>query len=302
MDKLARIRSLSNGNGIKYLLDAAYELLDNPIVVFDTNYSLIAYAGDLPDDPLWKELISTGTFCMETQKFFAQANFGEGIANAANMLILKNEHLKYDRIITFILNKDAVMVANLLMCERNAFTSEDIAAFQALADIVVAEIRDDKYYTAYVSEYYEDKLRKLLDGTINEPEVYTSQLKILYNGFDDYLYLAVVDLSQCNAGDNKLRYIKGVLEEMYRTFKFTVFNDYIIMVISSKNPIFDVNAFFNLINNPFDSYNLFVGISTSFENLYDLFEYYEEAVASLGSGIGKSGSQRFYVSGRTIYT
>ena len=302
MSKLAQIKALENGNGIQYLLDAANRVLNNPIVMFDTSYSLIAYTDSLPDDRLWEELISTGTFCMDTQKFFGQECFTEEVANAAGLAILKSNYLKYDRIISYIKNRDNIAVANVLMCERNAFEDEDMVAFEALADKIAAEIRDDGYYTAYAKEYYEVNLRKLLEKVINEPEIYTSHVQILYDGFEDYLYVAVVDLSLCNVANDKNDYIKNMLIETYRTFKITVYEDYIVMVLSSKNPIFDINTFFNINKNPFEQYNLFVGISTSFENLYELREYFDNAVSTLKEGFGKDSGQRFYVGGTTVYS
>ena len=302
MNKLEQVNGLNNGAGIQFLLDSANKIFNNPIVMFDTNYSLIAYTDDLPDDRLWVELVSTGTFSMETQRFFGQECFTEEVANASRLAILKSNYLKYDRIISFILNKDHIVVANVLMCERNAFVDEDMVAFEALADKIAAEIKDDEYYTSYAKDYFDDKLRKLLDRVINDPETYTSHVQILYNGFEDYLYVAVVDLANCNVTENKLAFIKNSLMSLYRTFKFTVYDDYIVMIISSKNAIFDVNTFFNIYNNPFEQYNLYVGVSVSFESLYDLREYYDNAVSSLKGGAGKESGQRFYLGGSTVYS
>ncbi|MCL2156063.1 MAG: hypothetical protein FWH53_10390, partial [Leptospirales bacterium] len=227
-----------------------------------------------------------------TQEFFAQECFTEEVANANKLIILKSSKLKYDRVLGNIFNRDNIKVANIVMVVCNTLIgAEDTIAFEELADKITSEIRDDEYFTAYGRAYHEAIIIKLLDGIIKEPTIYTGHVQILYDGFDDYLYVAVVDIKQNNSRQNNLAYFKNLLESKYRSFKYAIYSGYIVMIISSKHRDFYEEHFFDKDHNPFKQNNLFVGISSSFENPYELREYYDQAVAVLKDGIEKNNGK-----------
>jgi hypothetical protein len=292
MSKSAQIKALKNGKGIQYLLDAAYKIFHNPIVIHDTNYDLKAYTDVRCDDPLWNELISTGKFGMKTQEFFAKEWFTEDVANATKVVALKSDELKYDRISGYIFNKDNIKVAVItLVWSDNPFVEEDTAAFEELADKITSEVHDDEYFTAYGRAYHESLIIKLLDRIIDNPIIYTPHVQILFDGFEDYLYVAVVKTPQNDRHRNRLTYFKNLLGSKYRSFKYAIYSNYIIMIMSSRYKDFYEEQFFDRDDNPFKRNELFVGISSSFENPYELRKYYDEAVAALKNGIEKNNSQ-----------
>jgi len=296
MGKLEQIKSLAQGKGIQYLLNAAYTIFHNPIAMFDTNYTLKAYVNVTSDDPLWNELISTGTFSMETQEFFARESFTEDVANANKLVILKSSELKYSRVLGYIFNRDNIHVALIVMVVVDTpFEEEEQAAFEELVDKITMEIHDDEYFTAYGRAYHEAIIIKLLDRIIKDPRIYTPHMQILIDGFEDYLYVAVVDIKQNNGTQNSLMYFKDMLMNKYRSFKFAIYSGCIVMIMSSKYRVFYEGMFFDKDNNLFIENNLYLGVSSSFENPYELREYYEQAVTALKNGIKKNDNQRVFL-------
>ena len=297
MNKLAQIKALENGKGIQYLLDAAYEIFHNPILIHDTNYDLLAYTDVARfGDPVWDELVSTGTISMKTQEFYAKVWFTEDVANADKLVILKSGELKYDRITGYIFNRDKIKVAVMAMVwVDRPFQSEDTAAFEELADKITCEIRDNDYFTAYGKAYHEALIVKLLDRVIDNPKIYTPHVQIFFDGFEDYLYVAVVRTMQNINARKRLQYLKNFLENKYRSFKYAIYADDIVMVMSSKYKDFYEERFFDQDNNLFRQNNLFVGISSSFESPYELREYYDKAVVALKNGIDKNDGRRVFL-------
>ena len=300
MKKLEQIKALNRGKGIQYLLDTAYTIFNYPIAMFDTNYILKAYTGNISDDPILNELISTGTFTIETQRFFAEECFIEDVANADKLVILKSNKLKYDRILGNIFNRDHIKVANLVMINCNApFMAEETEAFEELTVIISQEIHNDEYYTAYGKAYHEAVIIKLLDGIIKDPLLYTGHMQIFYDGFEDYLYIAVIDISQCDISienqEDRLIYFKNLLQNKYKSCKYAVYSSYIVMVMSSKYRDFYEGILFDSTNNPFTQNNLYVGISSSFENPYELRKYYDMAVEALKKGIKKNNNKWYFI-------
>ena len=295
MNKQEKIKNLDNGKGIQYLLDAAHKIFNNPIAMFDTNYNLKVYTDVITDDPLWNELISTGTFSMETQEFFAKEYFTEDVANADKLVILKSDKLKHGRILGYIFNSESIKVGLIVMIGPDAvFEKEDMEAFEELADKISDEIHDDEFFTAYGRAYHESIIIKLLDRVIRDPQIYTPHVQIFYEGFEDYLYVAVVDAMQNDTSQDRLTHIKNLLESNYRSFKYAVYGNYIVMIMSSKYKEFYEEQLYEKDNNLFKQNNLFAGISPSFENPYDLREYYDKAVEALKGGIAKNTGQRLF--------
>ena len=295
MSKVKQVKAIENGKGIQYLIDAAKTIFHNPISVTDTNYRLIAFTDDSIDDPIWTEMTSTGTFSMKTQKFFAKESFTENIANADKCTILKSDELKYDRMASHIFNRENVKIGLASMYEcYTSFDEEIQVAFELFADKISGEIRNDEYFTAFGRIFHEDMINKLLDGVISDPLLYTPHIQVLYDGFEDYIYVAVVDVSRSGDGQNNLEYFKNLLINADRSYKYAIYSDYIVVIMSSKQKYVYEKLFFNKHRSLFKENNLFAGVSSGFENLYELRDYYDEAVAALKNVIEYDGTGVFF--------
>ena len=296
MDKSKRIGALVNGKGIQYLLDAAYLIMHNPITMYNADYNLIAYVGELSGDPIWSELVSTGTYSMSTREFFARESMTESAANAQKKWFVRSKNIVYNRLLIYIFNKEHIKVAVLTLYERNAFNEDDVNAFEKLADIIIYEIRSDADFTAYGRAFHEDKIVMLLDGAIKEPILYTPQVQILYDDFEDYLYVAVVGEAVNAVGYNRNdpAFYKNMLIDMFGSFKFAVYTDYVVMILSSKYNKLDEKLLCEPLNGFFSRYDLYAGISDCFESLYELREYYDKAVNLLKNGVLSNIEQRYF--------
>ena len=296
MGKLEQIRALKKGGSIQNLLDNAYRIFGNPIAMFDTYYSLIAYTDVPTDDPVWNELITTGTFSIQTQEFFANERFTFFVTNADKIVVLKSDELKYDRVLALVYNRNRIKVANLVMVDSNTPSStDDLIAFNAFADKMISKIHDDEHFTVYGREYHNSLIGKILDGIIRDTRVYAAHIQILYDGFESYLYLAVIDTSKSGLNSDRLENIRDLLIEKYQSFKFAIYSDYIIMIMSSKQNSFYADRVLGKHADFFELNDLYAGVSSSFENLYEMRAYYDEAVDTLKRGLENDGNQRVHI-------
>ena len=300
MDKPEQVKALENGKGIQYLLNCAYKIFNNPFYVIDANYNLLGF-NDVPmDDHIWSELITTGTFSMEAQEFLAKESFIENFVNSNKNVILKSDKLKYRRLSGPIFIKGDIIIGLVAMYEYSVpFDTESMAAFDILAKKITEEIKDYEYFITLVEEFHETKISKLLDGVINNPLIYNPQAQFLYEGFEDYLYLAVVSIPRNNIRDivhrTRLSYFKSLLKTRYKSFKYSVYADYIVMLMSSKDKSFYKPDFFSADADIFEQNDLFMGVSGSFENIYELRVYYDQAVAALTNGLADKEDMRIFL-------
>ncbi|MCL2129134.1 MAG: hypothetical protein FWH35_02140 [Treponema sp.] len=301
MKKSEEIKKLENGNGIQYLLNTAYKILGNPIFMIDANYNLIAITDVPVDDPNWNELVTTGTFSQETMEILANEGLIEEITNAEKVAILRSDKLKYAKITGHVFNRDNIRVGLVMMSECSIpFDAENTAAFEALADKITSEIRNYDYFTMLAMTYHEDKINLLLDGAVKNPLLYNPQAQILYDDFEDYLYVAVVSLERNNILEHihrsRLEYFKSMLKTKYKMFKYSVYADHIVVLMSSKNKNSYGVPFFSAHANLFEQNGLSMGISSSFENIYELRIYYDQAVAALKNGLAGKEDKHIFLS------
>ena len=295
MGKVKQITTLTNGNGIQHLLDEAYTVLRNPLAIFDTNYKLMAYT-DVPcDDDLWRELITTSSFSQKTLNLFAAETFIEQVANSDTVAVLKSTKLVYNRLSGSIVNAENVRVANLVMVGYNEPGDEEsVRAFEELVNKLSLEIQGDAYYISYGRAFHEAMINQLINGEIDDPKLNTAHIQILYDGFEDYIYVAVIDTSQSSftQGDSRV-FFRDLIEKNHKLSKFAHHENQTIMLMSSKHKYPSKAGLFDKSHSLLDKYNLFVGISDSFDNLYELRQYYDQAVDVLQSRIAQ-GERRVY--------
>jgi len=296
MSKLEQIKALKKGKGIQHLLDSASMILGNPIAMFDRLYTLIAHTDTATDDPLWQELVSTGTFNMATQEFFLDECFTLDVANMDRLVVLKSDKLKYERTLAYVFNNRRIRVALIVMVACNApLLADDLMAFGTLAEKITSEIRDDEHYVALGRIYHDTIIKMILEGDIKDPRFYAAHIQILYEGLKNYLYLAVADIGESDMTYDKLMDIRSLLESRNNSFKFAIYSDYIIMLMSSMYSNFNARRVLNKHNDLFEQHNIVIGVSSAFENLYELRKYFDEAVDTLKNGINSGSDIRVFL-------
>ena len=290
MGMTEQIDALETGNGIQFLLDSAYRILNNPLLMFDANYNMIAFTDVPVDDPIWNEFTSTGTLLPETFEFLATERITEDIMNTDKTVEIRREEKNYVRMVGHIVSPDNLSVGLLAMYEiGSAFDAGVFEAFEALVDKIVREIRDCDYFTMLAMTYQEDKINLLLDGDVGKPLMFNPQAQILYQELKDYLYVAVVGVERNSVLEHvyrgRLPYYKSMLKTTYPSFKYAVHQNGIVMLMSSKSRYFDSIRFFAANAELFENNGLYMGISDSFENIYELRKYHAQAAAALAEGL-----------------
>jgi len=300
MGALEQVKALKQGSGIQYLMDSAYKIFNNPLYMIDVYYNLIAYSDVAVDDRIWNELITTGTFSLQALELMVKDNVLEDIVNSDNAVLLQRDRWKVNRISGHIFSRDNIWVGQITMYEYNTpFNAQSMAAYEALADKISCEIRDYDYFTTLALANREKRINELLDKAVDNPFVYNPQAQILYSGFDDYIYVAVMSIPRDNilssVHKSRLAYFKSLLSTKYKSFKYAIYEEYIVILMSSKHRYFYNAQYFAPHINIFAQNGLNMGISSSFENIYELRDYYDQAVAALKAGVNSKSDQRIFL-------
>lgn len=298
-NKMALVKKLKIGKGIKYLLDEAYEIVGNPIAIFDTEYNLQAYTNVITEDPIWNELIAHGSFSRETQILFMEEGFIDAVANTQTTAFLVSDKIKYDRISGKLYsnyNSRKVHVANLIMVACNKpFQEDDAAVFEAICSVFSKEINKNTFYQIYGNQYQENYIRKLIDGEIEEKGLYAAHIAIVYNGFQSSMRLVVADIGQCDSKYSKLAYFKELFIQAQGNFGYAVYAHYIIIIINSNHAKFNAKRDLKKLYTIFKENKITAGVSHTFDNMFALRKHYDEAVNALEAGVKKESNEQFFV-------
>lgn len=277
-----KIGSIKNGNGIQYILNEAYKILGNPILIHDMEYKLIdCNKNILVDDPIWIEFVSTGTVSNNWLEFFKNECFIESAANTKKVTFLISDSLKYPRIYGKLFNKDKLQVGCACMVAYNKpFEDQDPEIFEMICDTISEEFGRTEYYQKYGQMYFDILIKELIHG-IEDKELYAAHIESIYMHLKNNIYLAVVDFSKCNSEHSSLEYYRNLFKHLYPSFKYAIYLNYIIIMISTDNNFMNIKKELRCFKKIFEKDNIYMGISSCFYNLYELPKYYNEAIDKL---------------------
>ena len=293
-NEMENIKTIKRDKGVQYLINEAAKIFDNPILMYDLDYKAIAYTENIvTDDPLWNEFVKIGGYSSESIELFKDECFIDVEANTKTIAILSSDKLKYDRIFGKIYNKNNITVAGVNLVACNKPLDDDVSAiFEAFCKILSKEVSKDGFYQTYGESYQENLIGKLIDGNIEDKRLYPLRMDIIYSGLKNYLYLAVVDVVRCDPEYTKLLYFRDLLRQTQPKFKYAIYSNYIIIIISSNSMKLNIKKDLKKFNGLFEQNNVYAGISSCFENLYEFQKYYIEAVNALNYGLTKDNSSQ----------
>jgi len=291
--KKRQLESLQTGRGVNYLLNEAYRILGNPIVMFDTSYIMLACVeGVVTDDWLWNEIVTLGTFSHETIDFFNTECFIEAYAQSDVVALLKSDKLKYDRVNGKLFDKDGIQLGNINVtaCQK-PFEEGDAKLIEMLCEVLSVELQNSEFYQKIDRVYQETLLNELIDGKIPDNEIVKTKIAELYEELKSNLYIAVVDTTQYEQTGTHLAYFRDLFKKLQAEYCYYIHLNYIMFIISTDHPILCIERKLSKLNEFFLRYEIYAGISSSFHNLLELRKYYREAINALNYGL-KGGKNR----------
>ena len=295
--KLNQLYEIEQGKGLQYVLDKTREIMGNPALIFDMEYKLIASPTDAEnDDPIWCEFMTHGKLSDETIEFFKNESFIDSVANCTQfdgVTYLLSDNLEYDRIFGQVYNRDQLPVADLVMvaCE-NPFEDYTPELIKTVCSILSEEISLDDDYQSYGQSYQESIIGKLIEGNISDKGVYSGHVSNIDRGLKPNIFIAVAEVPQVNPEYAHLAALRDSCKRAEPSFKYAIYSGYVIIIISSSKLAINFKKDLCNLLNLFEKEKISVGISSRFENLFELHKYYLEAVYALRSArIVHSGQQ-----------
>jgi len=286
----------AQGKGLEYVLNIAYQILGNPIAIFDIAYNLLTNTENIvTDDSLWNELTATGKFCHDTVHFFNTELFISAVANADIVAFLKSDKLKYDRINGKLFDNNNIQLGNMIVvaCYK-PFENKDYTLIETICEFLSVELQNSEYRHKIGHIFQDSLISDLIEEKIPDKEILENKMGNLYTNLKANLYAAVVDITQYEHTLTHLEYFRDLFEHAQEEFKYYIYLNNIVIIISTNNLILSIKKDLYNLNKLFEKYKLFAGISGRFQNLFELNKYYRQALNALNYGLNLNVGQQVF--------
>jgi len=294
-DKKEQLEKLK-GKGLQHILNGACKILGNPIALYDTSYTLLAFTeGIVTDDWLWNELTTLGTFSHEAVDFFNREHFILSFAESEVVTLMQSDKLKYDRINGKLFDKDNVQLGNIIVIAcYTPFAENDSELIEFLCEILSVELQNSELYQNIERVYQESLFDDFIEGNIKDSSMVKSRVEKLHSELKPNLYLAVVDTTQYEHTNTQLAYFRDLFRKLQPEYKYYVHLNNVTIIISTDYTMLSVKRDLDKLDEFFAKYNICAGVSRRFCDLYELREHYRQAINALNYGLKSKRKQRFF--------
>ncbi len=291
------LNSLAQGKGLKYLLEIGAESLNNPLILIDASFSVLAYSkNENITDELWNKNIEMG-YC--TYEFIAAVKQLKSIKDSPfsnEPFIVTCEASNIRRLVSKVII-DSKIVGYLLLLEcHDTIKDEHRKIVKILNNAISEEMKNNMFYRNIKGFKYENLLLDLLDGKIYNEEVAIERMKGAECNFGKNLYIITLDISTYNFSTKHKDGLKESIENILINSKSIYYEDNIVILLDMKNELLKNNNLFKEFEKFLSKNKLFVGISNNFSLLTKLKYAYNESKKTLQLSrlLKRRGSVFFY--------
>lgn len=289
------LKILSDGGGLQNLVDEAYQILKNPIYVFDAGLKLISTNWNAPiNDDQTKRIVLDKCLNEEDINAMNFEHIHERIRKSTTPVLVNNKKFDRERIITMI-NKSGKDVGHIVVISYEyPFKDIDLEIVALLRDAVAHYLEKDSFIRNTKGSTYEYFIADLLDRKITLGRQFNNRISYIDCVFLDYIYVLVVEVSR-SSNALSINNICSKLETMVFGSRTVIYNDQIILIITRKSEQLLSNEEISSLKKLCSENNLYSGLSNHFKNIIDLPEYYQQALRSIELGICKHNEANLFI-------
>lgn len=279
------MNALVLGKGIEQLLEIGYEFLENPMLINDTSFKLIAHIEKKEiDDPFWNDIVQNGYLSAEIINNFKTNKLLERLYKSTYPIYGLWEHSKFKRLITNILVRNKIVGQLLILEYEKPVLESEFQLITLLTNVISTEMQKNKLFFNTRQAAYEFFIADLLEGTIKEREIIKERETHLDLHLKEFLYTVVIDYSLQNNQNTPISNLISIIESIIYGSKSIIFNNHIVMIISRRigKPLLKDEL--DKLEEFLDKNNMTAGYSRCFDSLSDLKKNYERSVKALKIG------------------
>lgn len=259
--------------GIQTIIDAAYDVIQLPIVVVDTSYRVLGIKIDENlTDNIWSYFSDKKALPDQIVWSFFKNKYIESVCNSFKPVYLNWGDLDVPTISGAIRVNGTIRAYIGVLCPTSIFKEDLIDSINIVTNGLAIDMANHKNEHTQNNSLLEILIRDLLTGVFTNEK----QLENWKNNFKsifkkDYV-LAAISLPS-NGGFGLLQYFSTIIVSKYSNVLSTIFSDTLFLLFYNINTESRVSEITKSIGEKLSSFNTHYSISKRFSNILDAPNY-----------------------------
>lgn len=272
----------ASDHDMKKIARKAAEILDNPIIITDAAYKVLAIddAGAEVDDPIFEEGLRTGYCSSSSIALFEKERVTEKVLTSQEPFILSTGLArKVHRILGKVMIHGKVVAYLGVLESKRPFDQESLGNASLLCQILRHVFESDSSLLGGTNIIHESIIQEVMRGEIGSPLVLSERLKSARWKMRTHFRVTVVPTFNEHRSIDNIPYFIARISEKLR-LKVVRYENNLLVVNNYDDPK-EWHRQVAFIEKEARTLNLKVGISNEFSSLLDLRHYYEEALKAV---------------------
>lgn len=289
------IDALHSNRGLQSIIDTAYLILENPIIVVDSSYKLLAMYND--DTAFYgrqdlEEQRTLGYMLKSNIDAMNRAHIYEQARAKGYPYYNKDKDAAYGWI-TALVYIHGIEVGQIgVMDSRHSFTDVDFEIVDFLCKIVSLELQKSDFYRTNQGLMHSYLLSDLLDNEVHDGAAIEQRMANLGWDMNNNLYIMLLTDSARNFFDGKAQIITRQLHDIMPNSRWVIYHGHIVFLIRAENiSLFSENG---MLIHYLSINKLQAAISNRFDNIIDMKQYYKQALKAFEFGRKLSPEKQIY--------
>ena len=276
---------LHSNQGLQAIIDTAYNILQNPIIVVDSSYKILAMyqdpnvSGDRTD---LEEQRSLGYMLPDNIEAMNRAKLYEQ-TRIARYPTYNKDPLASHGWITALIYIHGIEVGQIgVMDSTHNFTEVDFELIDFLCKIVSLELQKSDFYRTNQGLMHSYFLSDLLDNKVQDSSAIKQRMMNLGWKLTSNLHIMLISDHARNFFDGKAQLITSQLHRLFPSSRWVIYHGQIVFLLSSDTPrtFSESEELYHYL----EINHLTASISNSFDNILDIRKYYLQAAKAESFG------------------
>ncbi len=209
------LASLAKARGLESVVNNAYTILGNPIIVSDNSWKALAITSCVKetDDIALNEFIKNGALSLETISIIFKEKLTDRIEQSETSFCCKVSTMKYPRLFCRVTIGSRIVATVSVVGYNRPFAARDYLLISMLANAISAEMQKNKFLHYTRGFLYEEFIVDLIEGRIKNHSVIEEKVKSLNLGLKRYIYVITVDIKEFDINCFFIPYLRDYLEK-----------------------------------------------------------------------------------------
>lgn len=281
-------------NSLQSATEYSYRIFQNPVFVFDTNYNLISATWEALEKLNYKDSVTVHK-CF-TDKEFKMINRMNHIHNKVKKSEIPirayNDILGYEQLYCAINTEKDLghIVVSAIQKPLEDIDEEILLIFKKYVDL---QMRKDSFIRNTRGFSYEYFLRDLLDGKLTMNQSVLTSTNYIDSEFSKNMYCLVIETARSSTAINPIQ-TRNIMESRFPNSKSIIYNGQIVVIINiPTNQLMPEEYIISCQKVCYEN-ELYAGLSNCFQNIFELPEYYLQALRAIELGASDRNEAKLY--------